>query len=228
MGQNQDTKGPEVDAASRQPSKLPCIGIMGGTFDPVHMGHLLAAEQCREQLKLDEVRFVPAFVSPFKLEKRSADPKQRMDMLHLATQGNPSFRVDDRELKRGGTSFTVDTLRELKSELPQTKLIFLMGADSLAEFDRWREPAEICRLARVVVVARGGEPAPDLQMLSRFLPAGSEAGQHLIAMPQCEISSSRIRQAVADGRSIRYQVPAAVAAYIQQNKLYEVPSGTAP
>lgn len=193
---------------------------MGGTFDPVHLGHLLAAERCREQLFLDELHFIPAYVSPFKLDKQAAEPKHRLAMLQLATQGNPSFRVDDRELQRGGTSFTVDTLRELKSEVPLSELVFLMGADALAEFDKWREPAEICRLARVVVVARGGTPAPNLQMLKRFLPAGSHAEQHILTMPQCEISSSDIRQAVAAGRSIRYQVPAAVAAYIAQHGLY--------
>lgn len=216
MGQAQDTIGHDTSSPI---AGVPKIGIFGGTFDPVHTGHLLAAEQCREQLRLDEVRFMPAFVSPFKLDKRSVDSKHRLEMLHLATQGNPAFRVDDRELRRGGTSFTVDTLRELKSELPQTELVFLMGADSLAEFDKWREPGEICRLANVVVVARGGTSAPDWQMLRRFLPAG-DAQQHVITMPECEISSSGIRQAVAASRSIRYQVPAAVAAYIAQHGLY--------
>ncbi len=185
----------------------------------MHVGHLLAAEQCRQQLQLSELRFIPAFVSPFKLDKQAADPKHRLEMLRLATQSNPAFRVDDRELKREGTSFTVDTLRELKSENPESELVFLMGADSLAEFDKWREPAEICRLARVVVVARGGAQPPDLTVLQRYLTEG-HAAQHLIQMPQCEISSSSIRAAVAQGQSIRYQVPAAVAAYIAQHELY--------
>ncbi len=217
MGQAQDTIG---HAASQSPQRTKRVGIFGGTFDPVHTGHLLAAEQCREQLQLDEVRFLPAFVSPFKLDKRTADPKHRAEMLRLATQGNPGFRVDDRELGRGGTSFTVDTLRELKNDLPDSQLVFLMGADSLAEFDKWREPGEICRLAEVVVVARGGEAPPDLAMLGRFLPDSGRLDQHVLTMPQCEISSTSIRQAVAAGRSIRYQVPAAVLAYIAQHNLY--------
>ena len=227
MGQAHDTIGhdsPALDSSapdSTAPAvRVTRIGIMGGTFDPVHMGHLLAAEQCREQLGLDQLRFIPAYVSPFKLDKQAAQPKHRLEMLQLATQSNPSFRVDDRELSRGGTSFTVDTLRELKAEQPESELVFLMGADSLAEFDKWREPAEICRLAKVVVVARGGTPPPDLLMLSRFLPSGSQAEQHVITMPQCEISSSGIRQAIAAGRSVRYQVPAAVAAYVEQHRLY--------
>lgn len=217
MGQAHDTIGHDSSASALRARR---IGIMGGTFDPVHIGHLLAAELCREQLGLDELRFMPAFVSPFKLDKQAAEPKHRLEMLQLATQSNPCFSVDDRELRRGGTSFTVDTLRELKTEQPESELVFLMGADSLAEFDKWREPAEICRLAKVVVVARGGTPAPDWQMLRRFLPHSSQTEQHVITMPQCEISSSGIRQAIAAGRSIRYQVPAAVAAYIEQHKLY--------
>lgn len=217
MGQAQDTIGHETSSPT-VPSQR--IGILGGTFDPIHTGHLLAAEQCREQLRLDELRFIPTYVSPFKLDKRAADGKHRLEMLLLATQGNPSFRVDDRELRRGGTSFTVDTLRDLKTERPESELVFLMGADSLAEFDKWREPGEICRLAKVVVVARGGTTLPDLKMLEAYLPSGSRVQEHVVAMPQCEISSSSIRQAVADGRSIRYQVPAAVLAYISQHQLY--------
>ena len=224
MGQAHDTIGHDSSApdSSATAVRATRIGIVGGTFDPVHLGHLLAAEQCREQLGLDQLRFMPAFVSPFKLDKQAVEPKHRLEMLQLAAQSNPSFRVDDRELRRGGTSFTVDTLRELKAELPESELVFLMGADSLAEFDKWREPAEICRLAKVVVVARGGTAPPDLKMLGRFLPSGSQAEQHVIAMPQCEISSSGIRQAIASGRSVRYQVPAAVAAYIEQHKLYVI------
>ncbi len=208
MGQTDDTIGHAPATESPRPLR---VGIMGGTFDPVHMGHLLAAEQCREQLALDELRFVPAFVSPFKLDKQAVDPKHRLEMLKLATQGNPSFRVDDRELRRGGTSFTVDTLRELKAELPGSELVFLMGADSLVDFDKWREPGEICRLAKVVVVARGGHAPPNLALLP------DHAEKVVITMPQCEISSSGIRAAVAQHRSIRYQLPAAVAAYIQQH-----------
>jgi nicotinate-nucleotide adenylyltransferase len=198
------------------------IGLMGGTFDPIHVGHLLAAEQCREQLQLDEVRFVLAATSPFKMAGASADSKHRWDMLQLAIGGNPYFRADDRELKRGGTSYTVDTLREILSESPTARIVFLMGADSLADFAQWREPAEICRLAFVAVVARGGYVAPDLKLLRPFLPPTEHLSldDHVVHMPQCEISSTAIRQATAQGRSIRYQVTPAVSAYIDQHKLY--------
>lgn len=198
------------------------IGVIGGTFDPIHLGHLLAAEQFREQCGLDEVRFVLAATSPFKIEERAIDAKHRWEMLQLAVGGNPAFRADDRELRRGGTSYTVDTLREIQSEHPGAELNFLMGADSLVDFAKWREPSEICRLAFIAVVARGGWPEPDLSRLTPFLPPDQllHPSKHLIAMPQCEISSTRIRQSVAQRRSIRYQVPPAVSAYIDQHQLY--------
>ncbi len=166
------------------------VGIMGGTFDPVHLGHLIAAEQCREQLALDHLRFIPAAVSPFKLDKQTADARHRVEMLQLATGGNPGFVVDDREIRRGGTSFTVDTLRQLREEFSSAELVFLMGADSLVDFDKWREPAEIARLARIVVVARGGHAQPDMAVLAKYLPKGADLSQHLLAMPACEISST--------------------------------------
>jgi nicotinate-nucleotide adenylyltransferase len=197
------------------------IGLIGGTFDPIHLGHLLAAEQCREQLQLDEVRFIVAAHSPFKLQQRSADDKYRLEMVELAIGGNSAFKADPRELRRGGTSYTVDTLKEIQAELADAQLVFLMGADSLVDFDKWREPEEICRLAFIAVVARGGYAPPDLQLLAKYLPKpGSDLSRHLISMPVCEISSSNIRECVAVSRSIRYQVPAAVAAYIQQHQLY--------
>jgi nicotinate-nucleotide adenylyltransferase len=201
------------------------IGVIGGSFDPIHLGHLLAAEQCREQLQLDEVRFVLAATSPFKLTQGSTAKEHRWQMLQLAVNGNPYFRADDRELRRGGTSYTVDTLREILSQSPQAEIVFLMGADSLVDFDKWREPAEICRLAFVAVVARGGFPPPDLTRLLPFLPPAETDSleRHLVRMPQCEISSSDIRRSVAEGRSIRYQVPPAVAAYIDQHQLFREP-----
>lgn len=197
------------------------LGLIGGTFDPIHIGHLLAAEQCREQLQLDEMRFLLAATSPFKLEQHAADAKHRLEMVQLAIGGNRAFQVDQRELHRGGTSYTVESLREIRDELPDTEIVFLMGADSLADFAKWREPAEICRLAFVVIVARGGCPLPNLQLLANYLPSSNDDPQdHSIAMPQCDISSSTIRQHVAQSRSIRYQVPPAVEAYILRHGLY--------
>lgn len=198
------------------------MGIFGGTFDPIHIGHLLIAEHAREHLQLDQVRFIPAATAPHKQHLESTAAKRRWEMLQLAIGGNPHFLADDRELRRGGTSYTVDTLAELKAEFPTTELVFLMGSDSLEELHTWREPARICELAFVAVLARGGRPSPDLRLLQTYLPAGqaAELQTHLVPMPQIEISSSYLRQSVAAGKSIRYQVPAAVAAYIAAEGLY--------
>lgn len=198
------------------------IGIMGGSFDPIHVAHLLVAESAREQLGLHEVRFLPAAQSPLKASLPAVSDKQRVEMLQLALNGNSSFVVDDRELRRGGKSYTVDTLRELTAELPDDELVFIMGADSLAGFDQWKSPGEICELAFVAVLERGGNASVDLGMLERYLPESEKANAatHLVKMPQLEISSSDLRRRVAEGRTTRYQLPPAVAAYIDSEKLY--------
>lgn len=197
------------------------IGILGGTFDPIHLGHLLIAEHAREQLELNQIWFVPAAVSPLKLANRPhSSAKQRVEMVKLATGGNPHFEVDEREITRGGTSFTVDTLREIRQETPDADLTFIMGADSLADLHAWKEPAEICQLAFVAVLARGGYPLPKIELLEPFLPRQSTPESHLIPMPQMEISSSDLRNRIHQGRSVRYQLHPAVEAYVHANGLY--------
>ncbi len=199
------------------------IGIFGGPFDPIHIGHLLIAERCREVLDLDQVRFIPAARSPHKLDSEASADKHRLEMVQLAIGGNEHFIVDDRELRRGGTSYTVDTLREISEAQPQDELYLLMGADSLASFDTWRQPEQICQLACVVVLARGGQPAPDLKMLARFLPDGQqqELASHLVTMPQVEISSSEIRQRISQRLSVRYTLHPTTKAYIAASGLYK-------
>ncbi len=203
------------------PSARQRIGIYGGTFDPIHIGHLLIAEHAREELKLDQVRFIPAATAPHK-QQQSTDAKQRWEMLRLALGGNPHFVADERELQRGGTSYTVDTLAEIKAEMPAAELFFLMGSDSLEELHTWREPTRICELAFVAVLARGGRLPPDMSLLRPYLPTAQHANidQHLISMPQIEISSSQIRQRIASGQSVRYQLHPAVEAYIVAQRLY--------
>ena len=152
-------------------------------------------------------------------------------MVRLATGGNSFFSVDDRELARGGTSYTVDTLRELKAENPEASLFFLMGADSLASFHRWQQPSEICRLASLAVLARGGHASPDLKLLTPFLPKDSDLPNkgrpehQVLKMPQIEISASDIRRRIFSGLSTLYQLHPAVQAYIDANHLYQVSHG---
>lgn len=198
------------------------LGIFGGTFDPVHFGHLLLAECCREACRLDEVWFVPTCIPPHKQERVLTDGKRRVEMLQLAIAGNAAFRVSTLELDRGGISYTVETLRQIHSQLPQAELYLLLGADMLADLPAWREPETICRLARLAVVQRVGQAIP-WTALEPLL--GPQPFRHdrlsLVEMPLIELSSSQIRAAVAGGRSIRYRTPRSVELYILEHKLYK-------
>jgi len=183
---------------------------------------LLVAETVCEQIGLDKVLFIPAFQSPLKLDYPPTVGRARSEMLQLATGGHPSFELDERELTRGGVSYTVDTLRELRSEQPDTEWFLLMGADSLVDLGRWKEPSQICNLAIPVVVARGGSPQPDLETIGQFVDADRMAliRQYIVNMPQMEISSQDLRTRIQNKKSIRYQVPASVEAYIKTHNLY--------
>ena len=197
------------------------IGVFGGSFDPIHYGHLMMAEQCREQAQLESVIFVPAQQSPLKSHAPVAESRHRLEMLKLATSGHESFRVDSIELDRPGPSFTVDTLRTLIAQFSQAQLYFILGSDALKEFARWREPAEILSLALPLVVARPGEVAPLESVLPFISPERwIDAKRGLIESPLCEVSSSDMRRRIRDGRSIRYMTPRAVEMYIHTNGLY--------
>ncbi|MFK7734602.1 MAG: nicotinate-nucleotide adenylyltransferase [Pirellulaceae bacterium] len=224
-----DAKGDSLSRISEQPvnyrnrpgAQHNRLGVIGGSFDPIHTGHLLLAEIAREKLGLDRVLFIPAAISPLKLDSEPrATAKQRVEMLRLAINGNEFFDVDEREIKRGGASFTVDTLREIDEENPDTELFFLMGADSLASFERWKSPKEICELAYVIVLARGGHAKPDAEELGKFLPKPESAAQQILEMPEIEISSSDLRGRMGANQSVRYQIPPAVGAYIAAESLY--------
>jgi nicotinate-nucleotide adenylyltransferase len=198
------------------------LGIFGGSFDPVHYGHLLLAECCREERQLDEVWFLPAAAPPHKLGAVLAPPKARIEMLELAISGHEGFRVSSLEVDRGGVSYTVETLRAIAKQQPQAELYLLMGADSLRDLPTWREPAEILSLAIPVVVRRAGSQAPDFTPLASLVSQARlaifEASQ--VEMPQTELSSTDLRQRAADGRSLRYRTPRAVEKYIETQGLY--------
>jgi nicotinate-nucleotide adenylyltransferase len=201
------------------------LGIFGGTFDPIHNGHLLLAETFREELRLDEVRFVPAAVPPHKQDEEIAAGDKRVEMLKLSVASHPSFRVDTSELSRGGVSYTVDSLRRLREALPDAEIFFLMGGDSLAEFLTWKEPGEILKLAVPVVARRGSDAPLDWSHLTDLV---SEERMALIqrsqfTTPLIEISSTDIRERCAEGRSIRYRLPRAVEEYVLAQRLYERP-----
>ena len=198
------------------------IGILGGSFDPVHYGHLLLAECCREDCQLDQVWFVPTAISPHKLSRTPAPTKARIAMLELVVGGRQEFVVCQLEALRGGISYTVDTLEMIASQQPEADLFFLLGADALQDLPRWRQPARICQLALPVVIRRGGLAEPDWELLQGIVPENRlmQARQHQVQMPGVDLSSSEIRRRVRTGLSIRYQTPRAVEMYIQTHGLY--------
>ena len=200
------------------------LGIFGGSFDPVHYGHLLLAESCREQCRLDQVWFIPAAVPPHKQHAAMSSPAHRVEMLRLATGGNEAFVVNTMELDRGGVSYTADTLAEIHAQQPAAELFFLLGGDSLAELPTWREPERICELAVPVVVRRPGAAEVDFTLPLATLLVSAERlelihRQH-VEMPAMGLSASEIRQHIAGGQSIRYRTPRAVERYIETHGLY--------
>jgi nicotinate-nucleotide adenylyltransferase len=194
------------------------LGIFGGAFDPIHNGHLLLAEQCREQCQLDEVWFVPTKIPPHKKAESLSPDADRVEMLKLATVGRPEFVVSEIELDRDDVSWTVDTLRQLRDERPHDELFLLIGADSLGDFPTWRDPELIADLATVVAVNRG---EASLEELTADLNPKLANKVRLVTMPGISISATDLRNRVSEGRSIRYLVPRAVEQYIAGRYLYE-------
>jgi nicotinate-nucleotide adenylyltransferase len=198
------------------------LGLFGGSFDPVHCAHLLLAECCREQQRLDRVLFLPAAVPPHKQGHELTSAAARLEMLELALAGNETLAVSRFEIEQGGVSYTVDTLRHFRQQDPQAELFFLLGADMLNDLPHWREAAEVCRLATPLVVRRAGVEEPDFRCLGAIAAPGriEVIRQHQVEMPQFEISSSQLRQRVAERKSIRYRTPRAVERYIETHGLY--------
>ena len=198
------------------------LGIFGGTFDPVHYGHLLLAECCREQCRLDRVWFLPTATPPHKLSAEITPADHRAEMLSLAIAGNAAFEVCRYELDRGGVNYTADTLAHLRQEDPDRELFFLMGGDSLADLPTWREPARICELATLVVVQRPGMTELNFDSLSGALSADQidAIRRHLVEMPRIDLSAREMRALVAAGKSIRYRTPRSVEKYIETHGLY--------
>ena len=187
------------------------LGIFGGSFDPVHLGHLLVAQAAVEELGLDRLFFIPAAQSPFKPENKPAPDVVRLQLLRLALAGKTNYEIDGQEIRRGGVSYTVDTLRDYAKRFPGAQLFYLIGADNAAKLNAWREPAELARLAEFVVIPRpGGVPA--------IFPPPFR-GRALKGFP-FGVSSSEIRARVQAGLPIGNLVPAVVAEAIRGTRLY--------
>jgi nicotinate-nucleotide adenylyltransferase len=198
------------------------IGILGGTFDPVHLGHLAMAEGVLGELGLEAVVFVPAG-QPWLKEDRAISPAvHRVEMTRLAVAQNPYFQLSTVEIERPGPSYAVDTISELKGQYgDEARLFFILGWDALAELPLWKEPSQVLRLCRLVVIPRPGWPPPDLRPLEEVLP-GSSRDIVLLERPRVGISSTDIRRRVQEGQSIRHLVPGSVGRYIREHGLYTV------
>ena len=185
------------------------VGLFGGSFDPIHHGHLIAGRAVAETLGLDELRFMPAGEQPFKRGRHVASARERAAMVALAVAGEPGLAVERCEVDRPGPSYTVDTLRELRRREPGQDFTLVVGADASRELNQWREAEALPALARIVAVARPGAPRPDSSLVER-----------VVEVPAVDVSATQIRRRVAEGRSIRYLVPDAVAEFIATHGLY--------
>lgn len=187
------------------------IGLFGGSFDPVHLGHLLVAEAARDELGLDRLFFIPAARSPFKPERQPAPAAERVRLLRLALAGLSWCELDEQELARGGVSYSIDTVRAYGARFPQAQLHYLIGADHIPALPKWREAQELARRAEFVIIPRPGQPTVTLPPHFR--------GRTLAGFPFA-VSSSEIRARIRAGRSFGHLVPRAVAEAILNNRLY--------
>jgi len=197
---------------------MTCLGILGGTFDPPHIAHLVMAEQACEQLKLERVLFVPAGQQPLKHNRTTTPVELRVAMTQLAIAGNPAFELSRVDVDRPGPHYTADMLKLLREAYPGSLLYLLIGSDSLHDLLHWRDPARIVAQARLAVMRRPGF-APDMSALEVALPGIAERVEWVDA-PGLDVSSSDIQRRVREGRSIRYLVPRAVESLIVEQGLY--------
>jgi nicotinate-nucleotide adenylyltransferase len=199
------------------------IGILGGTFNPPHMGHLVMAQEALDQLELDRVVLMPVAVPPHKEAREDPGAAARLELCRLAVAGDDRFDVSALEVERGGASFTVDTLRELHDIEPEHDLTFIVGGDMAQSLPAWREPEAILALARLAVAEREGVRREDIARRLESLHGGDRVV--FFDMPRIDVSSSTIRRRVAEGRPVRYLVPDPVAAAITEQGLYRQPAG---
>ncbi len=196
------------------------LGILGGTFDPPHYGHLLMADAARLELDLEEVLFVPAGKPPHKNNKEAAPratPRQRMEMIQLAIADNPYFRAWDFELEKEGPDYTIDTLEFLKKNLPGANIFFIMGKDSLEDIFSWKKPREILTGYDIIVVSRDGDPNP---VIKKIQEKEKDARLHGVLMPGVNISSTELRKRIREKGRISYLTPPSVEGYILKHGIY--------
>lgn len=191
------------------------IGLMGGTFDPIHLGHLIAAERVLEEMQLDEIRFLPVYRPPHKTAKQGASPEERRELVELAIQDNPAFKLEPIELERGGISYSVDTVAALKERDPESELYWIIGGDMVQYLPQWHQVEAIVRQVTFVGLTRPGFPVG-----KESVPAWLREKVVFAEMPAIDISSTDIRARIKRGKSIRYLVTEAVRRRIEERGLY--------
>lgn len=197
------------------------LGVMGGTFDPIHIGHLAAAEEARDRFELDKVIFIPSARPPHKGGVTYSSPEARLEMVRLAIQDNSSMEVSDIEINRDGLSFTIDTLHRLREIYgADTELFFIIGADAILEILTWKEPEALFSQCRFIAATRPGYSLAELHEALAGLTAGAEDNICRMEIPDLAVSSTFIRERVAAGKPFRYLVPEPVWRYIRENNLY--------
>jgi nicotinate-nucleotide adenylyltransferase len=199
------------------------LGIFGGTFNPIHLGHLLIAQDACEAFGLSRLLFIPSATPPHKAAPDLADARHRLAMVKLAVRDNPRFACSGMEIERGGVSYTIQTVRTLLQDHPKAKLYLLIGSDSLREFHQWKESRQLTRLCRIIAVHRPGENRFDFNRarLPGFRP-------FTLRGHPFDVASSDIRERLRSGKSVRYLVPEAVAKYIAKHRLYAAKPGKIP
>jgi nicotinate-nucleotide adenylyltransferase len=196
------------------------IGVLGGTFDPIHLGHLIVAEEARAKINLTQTLFVPAGQPWLKTNNVISPAEHRVEMIRLAIADKPYFKLSTMEIERPGPTYTVDTIAALKGQLsPGDELFFILGWDNLIQLPQWREPSRLIKMCHLVAIPRVGYPTPDLTSLEAAVPGLSQS-LVLLDKPWIDINASVIRQRVAQGLSISHLVPEPVERYIKQHKLY--------
>ena len=194
---------------------------MGGTFDPIHMGHLILGEQSFEQLHLDKVLFMPSGNPPHKRNRAGrASDGQRVDMVRLAIEDNPHFELSLTEMHETGYTYTYRTLEELKEQNPDTDYYFIIGADSLFTFDEWREPGRICQACTLVVAVRDHASSDELNQEIKRLSAKYGGHFTLLDTMNIDVSSHQIREWISEGKSLKYYIPDRVISYMKENGIY--------
>jgi nicotinate-nucleotide adenylyltransferase len=190
---------------------MPKVGIFGGTFDPIHLGHLITAQSVREIRKLEKIIFIPAFISPHKSDAKTSSAEDRLNMIKFAIDGIPFFDYSDLEIKKGGVSFTIDTLRELKNRYDE--LEFIIGYDNIFSFHTWKDPDEIMKLTKLVVLKRKSSHPPQFE--DKYYDQAV-----FVQTRGIEISATDLRERVKNGLPINFLVPPKVMEYINNHKLY--------